>query len=862
MKILAQLRIRALSTCLATAILAGGWPAIGSAQETDEEQARRLDQVTVTARKREETLQEVPVSISVLDKSLLNDARILSQNELFELVPGIHYDEFIDRNSAAPSVRGVQSNEVATNRTKVTQFIDGMPVLGSQGNIQFENVEQVEVYRGPQSAAFGRSTFGGAVNYITRDPGAEFEGRVLADFDDYGKQRISGLIGGPITDKIGFMLAANWEDSDAPSDFLASDNTQYGALSSEALSGKLVFNPTDALEIELTFSHVESEDGPSIAYFISQDARDACFDGTLYSNMGVGVYATGTLECDWTQGQPIYAQNDREAVLAASGETDPDKLFIAEMQSLTPDLVGGKDERDRVSLQVDYQTDSGALLQFSAFSGDESYIRGNDGSRQDTVPMLIIPGMGVPWQWVTMADPMANPPQVVQVGDIMSDPSDISETYAEVRWVSPGENRLRYVIGASYYSYDFLTDLYFGGYEAVLQGQSSIDRYQALTGVNLGVPTQVFQEEATNTSVFFNLTYDVTERLSLSAEGRYQSDDAGGVDSRSGQGGAVTTDAFLPRLSFTYTVNDNTSFYGQIAKGNNPGGVNVGFFNPDIIANLDGPGQAYVTYDSTTFRYFEEETLYNYELGMKGSAFDNRLVYAAAVFYMDWQDQAQSVNLNWDDPNAPPGPPVPFTTNRTFINEGDVEMSGIEFEGNMLFTENFTLRLTASYLNADYADYCNVSLLGTGLDTDPGRVVQKDAYSCYDVSGFRVAENPSFAASLSPVYRGQLGATGWGWNSRLDIRHQGSEYLDAANVAETTGYTTVNLSAGVDNDNWQLTAYVNNLTEEDTPIRYGRATDYSITTDTAGLGPVNYQSNYLIVPRQGRTVGLRVGYNF
>ena len=158
--------------------------------------AYSLEEIVVTARKREESLQEVPVSISVLGENLIADANILSQNDLFELVPGIYYDEGPDRNAAFPSVRGVQSNEIATNRTKVTAFIDGMPILGSQGALGFGNVAQVEVYRGPQSAAFGRSTFGGAINYVTRDPGEEFDGsdqpgcqRLRTPFDSWSSQR-------------------------------------------------------------------------------------------------------------------------------------------------------------------------------------------------------------------------------------------------------------------------------------------------------------------------------------------------------------------------------------------------------------------------------------------------------------------------------------------------------------------------------------------------------------------------------------------------------------------------------------------------------------------------------------------------
>lgn len=846
-----------------------------------------LEEIVITGRKREESLQEVPISISVLSDSLILDAGIVSQNDLFELVPGIHYDEAIDRNSALPSVRGVQSNEVATNRTKVTAFIDGMPILGSQGSIQFGDVQQVEVYRGPQSASFGRSTFGGAINYITKDPSTEFEGSLSLDLNDYGRKILSGVFSGPLTDNIGYILNLSKEDSDALDDYVASDGTEYGTRGTEAISGKLVFNPSEAMEIEVALSRVETEDGPSVRYFISQDARDACFDGTVTAGMGGGVYGTGTVDCDWEQGVQIAAQNDRAALLIANGETDEDRLFLAEAQSLPADQVGGFDTRDRATVQIDYLFDNGSALQFSGMKSEENYIRGSDNSRRADDEINIALNTMTGFYDVITGGPMAT------LGIIMSDPTDIEETYAEVRWVSPSEERLRYVVGASYYDYSFTTTIYFGGYGAILQGQDAIDRYNALVG-NDGVissisnPRQIFDEAATNQGMFFNAAYDLTDRLTLTLEGRYQSDDTGGTDTTSGVSGSSTTNAFLPRLSFNYNLNDSTSFYGQLAKGNNPGGVNVGFFNPANIATLDNgipdglnsgtatatcdgsvAAQAdascnsfYVDYDSQAFVAFDEETLINLEFGMKGAAFDNRLQYAAAIYKMEWKDQAQSVNLDWDNPN-PAAIGFENTTNRTFVNEGDLDMQGLEFEGTYQLNDNWRVRGTFSYLDATYADYCSVGVVGSGLDTDPNRVVAATSdrpYSCYDVSGLDVAEQPATSFSLSPSFSSDLDS-GIRFNARADIRFEGEEYLDQVNVAQKKAVSTINLSAGVSSDSWTATLYVNNVLDEDYPADFGAGNDYSITTDTAGLGG-NFQSNYIVTPRAPRTIGLRASYSF
>ena len=136
------------------------------AQEGGDALGNVLD--VVTARKREESLKDVPVSISVISSDFINESGIRDQYDLFQLTPGINYGEERDRNGARPGVRGVQAQNQNPLRQKVSVFIDGMPVLGNIGSMQFAGLERVEVMRGPQSTAFGRATFGGALNYVTR----------------------------------------------------------------------------------------------------------------------------------------------------------------------------------------------------------------------------------------------------------------------------------------------------------------------------------------------------------------------------------------------------------------------------------------------------------------------------------------------------------------------------------------------------------------------------------------------------------------------------------------------------------------------------------------------------------------------
>ena len=872
--------------------------AVGEPVQAQTEQDFLLEEIIVTARKREESLQEVPVSISVLSAGLVEETGILTQEELFQLVPGLYYDEGPDRNAAFPSVRGVQSNEIATNRTKVTQFIDGMPILGSQGSIGFGNLQQVEVYRGPQSAAFGRSTFGGAINYVTRDPGEEFEGNASADVNGYGRRLLRGGVSGPISDTVGFMVNVEYEDSTAPDDFLATniagDSVQYGERNTESIAGKLTFTPSDNLNVEMTLSNIDTFDTPGVQYYISQEARDACYaqNGITYSGMGTSLYVDGVYDCpDWSQGAPLYQQNDRSLVLAQAFDNpayaaqfpqyqgltqqqQDDLLFLARSQSVFGDYFSAHDERSRVSLQADYLMDNGHAIQFTAFTGEETYIRGADGNRDPDTPITFTPpnpmAMGPQPAWTLQGmGPMAT------IGTIMSDPTDISESYVEARWVSPADERLRYVAGVSHYNYDFLTTLYFGGYDAVVRGDEAIQRYIALTGDDPSVPDQLLGESASNTAVFFNATYDVTERLAVSIEGRYQNDEVSGEDTISGNSGSVNTKAFVPRLSFNYNVNEDTSFYGQFARGNNPAGVNVGFFNETLQETL--AASEWVTYSLEDVINFDEEKLTNLEFGLKGSAFDGRLQYATAIYFMEWEGNVQPLNLYWGDPDIDPMFRDGSSSNRTFLNQGDQDMKGVEFEGNFFVTDSFSLRGALGLLDAHYTSFCDVNIAANnGLGqwaVANGRPVRFDTggdfAACYRVDGLESREQPTVTGAISPSYRGVVGDSGLRWNARADVRFESDQWLDSANIAKTPGVVSVNASAGLVGESWGATLYINNLFDDDTPRRIFSGTDVTIDTTTpasmaiaAAVPSPGPDENWRVAPRAPRTVGVRVNYNF
>lgn len=134
---------------------------------------------------------------------------------------------------------------------------------GQTGANQFVDVARVEVYRGPQSAAFGRATFAGAINYVSRNPGEEFEGYVEANVSDLDRQQISTAISGPLGDKFGFTLDINSEEVRDSDQWVSTDGYGLGSTQTDYISAKLTFAPTGRIDGQIKIIHLETDDAPS-----------------------------------------------------------------------------------------------------------------------------------------------------------------------------------------------------------------------------------------------------------------------------------------------------------------------------------------------------------------------------------------------------------------------------------------------------------------------------------------------------------------------------------------------------------------------------------------------------------------------
>ena len=138
--------------------------------------AQNVDEIVVTARKRDENLQDVPLSISVLTGEQMTARGIDNNYDVAAFTPNFNTSQTLGRDNDRPVIRGMASAAVG-GEPNASYFIDGVFVSSSIATATTDAIERVEVLRGPQSAQFGRATFSGAVNYVTRTPGPTWSGR-------------------------------------------------------------------------------------------------------------------------------------------------------------------------------------------------------------------------------------------------------------------------------------------------------------------------------------------------------------------------------------------------------------------------------------------------------------------------------------------------------------------------------------------------------------------------------------------------------------------------------------------------------------------------------------------------------------
>lgn len=240
----------ALSFSVGLTALAAGVAPIAVAQDDADDGARRLSTVTITATKREQTLQDVPVAVSVVDNTTIEKAEIQDLNDLQSVVPSLRVGQLQSSANTNFIIRGFGNgaNNVGIEPS-VGVFVDGVYRSRSAAQISdLPNLQRVEVLRGPQSTLFGKNASAGVISIVTRKPQFETQGSIEATAGNFNAFRMKGDVTGPLSDTVAYSLAGNINTREGYADDIAigeetNERNRWG------VRGELLFTPSETLEL-------------------------------------------------------------------------------------------------------------------------------------------------------------------------------------------------------------------------------------------------------------------------------------------------------------------------------------------------------------------------------------------------------------------------------------------------------------------------------------------------------------------------------------------------------------------------------------------------------------------------------------
>ena len=775
-----------------------------------------LEEITVTARKREESLMEVPLSITAVTAENIESAGVKDIRDLAQYTPGLFVQYSISSQATARSLtfRGLS----VSNGGQL--FIDGAPYVG-QANPDLGALERVEVLLGPQSAYFGRSTFTGALNYITKDPGNEFKGKITASYASYKENEQSISLEGPIVqDKLAVRVTARhyavggfWTNRSDP-------GSDVGAVSKNSVMAVATFTPNDRLKAKLLLNYSVDDDGltPTVALSAFnyaggpatqyQSRQLSCNVGGI----GFGPYWCGALPDAKNLG-PLNQAGTAD-IISWYATVNPTiyNILVNNALNLEPNLFdphwmahfGAKQLNEAAHAVVDYTTPGGWTINSTTafhFTKYQALVQPNyrDGTGvPNTAPNRV-------FNWVSF--------YLLFQGKGW----DGSQ---ELRVTSPQDWKLRFTGGANYLNY-------------ISPGNDNYGIQPSGPGVS-GTLTRTVNSTP---AVFAGLYYDVIPDVTIGAEARYQWDKITAKAKFPVPATAAarevlrnTYKSFSPRVTLDWKFQQGGVVYALWSRGYRPGG-----FNTQVVGQ---PASVLAQFGNLGVNLaYAQEQLDNFELGLKSTWLDGRIQTAVGGYFDKWKNGQVTNSISVQTP-----------TNIQMVsvtqNVGAVDLSGIEATGAFAVTKDLLVTANANYVHSNIKAY---------IFTPNGTRINGTT----NVNGHSFPNAPvGWTFTITPTYTAQLTAD-WEWFARADWKHRGRYYVDASNIAWIPARDIFDLHLGVKRDNLNIEAFALNLTDN-TTFQNG---EYGADATCCSLGAANINEIRLLLPAR-RQFGVKATYNF
>ncbi len=839
------------------------WAQQGPAPQALAQDEFTLEEVIVTARKREESLQDVPLTVTAITGDTIAELNLKGIEDLGRFTPGFSYTSAFGRSAGSerPALRG---QATILGAPVVSFFVDGVYVSGPSMSTEIGNLERIEVIKGPQSALYGRATYAGAVNFITKKPTNEFDGRVSLSFAEDSEHDFNAWASGPIIeDKLFFFASArSYRFGGQYTNQLT--GSKVGGEGNDGASLRLRWTPTENLDFDLkgTFSNIDD------------DHFAIMLQGRGFNNCQLRNVAVTPPVLPRSRGYYCGTVLD--------GEDLEDRVRLR--TDLFPEGGGIRSRDQRVSLSAAWRFAGGY-----EFVSQSSWHKFREDAERDV-------SYGGYDPFVNLPAPIGG---AASAGTFWRIETEEREDFGqEFRLSSPAEARFRWLVGAYYF-----------------KGNISDVRDDAVrpTGVQFRNPGGTISEtKLENRAVFGSVDFDFTDQFTASLEVRRGEDEQrllpyspltyaplsfalpGGGTTSSFEVKATST---TPRITLRYKPSDAVAYYANAAKGTKPAAFNTG-----AAISSGFPVAA------------DEEEVKSYEIGAKTRWLNGRIQADIAAYYSDLTNQQLTTNVVLT--NATTGQQ---TLNSVISNIGATEIKGIELSINALLTENWDLQFNIGLndpevtqgVNIDQADlFTSVpptasaaeararllaapgTLPGTvflnaagnprvfcsdgipAVVTPPAAAIPVTSPSCAainlnvlntdgNLAGQETPRAPRLQGAIVTKYTGKF-ASGLGWSVGADLTYEGSKWVQLDNLAETGSAAKFGLRFGLNGESWDVTFWGKNIFDDRT------AADALRYIDTAGITPTNYVPTFggitprgfaITLPRQ-RQFGVTANYKF
>jgi iron complex outermembrane receptor protein len=533
-----------------------------------------LEEIIVTAQRRQENLQDVPIAISAMTGQMLQDAGVRDPRDLQAYVPSLQFQSGTAATTTIIFLRGVGIGDFNANTTgAVGVYVDDV-FLGANSGKLFNvfDGEGVEVLRGPQGTLYGRNTTGGAIKFASRKPTDELSTDLSVLYGRYNEVRLEGGIGGPIIeDKLKIRVSGLYNTRDG---WLRNRVTGHELNDVDLWAARAIldFTPTDSLLLRLSLHSGQNNGG---ARQFQHRGQGVGFDGSpLFDENGVPLDGMGYADTDHNLNAGDYNIEGKEKVKVSGG-----------------------------SLLGELALDGVTLTSITAYEKvDRNTLEDTDASPNDVLTSVYI---DKPEQWSQ-----------------------------ELRIHSNSEGNLSWIAGAFYFDDKLETD---SSYDLLRVLRPFFVTDENPTGFapesSVGLLRYPYTQDTRSTALFGQVDYQFLDALTLTAGLRYTEDR---IDLKYSSyfdespyftfpvidlHESKTFSNVSGRLALAYAMSDDTLLYGSVSSGYNSGGF-AGFAAIDPIQ----------------LQPFDEETLYAYEVGVKSELLDRRVRLNAAAFYYDYQD--------------------------------------------------------------------------------------------------------------------------------------------------------------------------------------------------------------------------------